>query len=79
MLYSLFVLVFGIYIGQEYSQIPSIKHITIVTLEFIKREQTRSMKEFDDLDSNDSNDSDNQKSIYEKYYDLFKQLGQKSQ
>jgi hypothetical protein len=35
MLYSLFILTFGIYLGQEYNTIPSIKSTVVIALNFI--------------------------------------------
>ena len=37
MLYSLFILTLGIYLGQEYTTIPSIKSSVIITLNFINK------------------------------------------
>jgi hypothetical protein len=39
MLYSLFLIGFGIFLGQEYTVIPSIKIAVISTLDYIKQVQ----------------------------------------
>lgn len=59
MLYSIFVLLCGVYIGQEYPNVPSVKRVTISTIEFLKQ--------------------DRHKNLYQSYYDLFRQIGIKSQ
>lgn len=40
MLYTLFVLTFGIYLGQEYPQIPSIKTTVQMCIEKLGKEET---------------------------------------
>lgn len=61
MLYSMFVLLCGIYIGQEYPNVPSVKRMTLATIEFLKQ------------------DSESHQHLYKSYYDLFRQVGSKSQ
>lgn len=56
----MFVLLCGIYIGQEYPNVPSVKHLTLSTIEFLQK-------------------NNNNKNLYQSYYDLFLQVGSKSQ
>ena len=62
MLYSLFVLIFGIYLGQEYQGIPSIKLTYTETVKLLKN-KNENENENETSESNSESNSDTKKSL----------------
>lgn len=54
MFYSLFIFTLGIYIGQEYSTVPSVKKCLINTLNYIKEYETETETKAKQTESSDS-------------------------
>lgn len=65
MIYTFLVLIFGIYIGQEYPQIPSIKSTCKVIIENLNK-VTEDNGRFDIYNNND-NDNDNENENKREY------------
>lgn len=55
MFYSIFVLLFGIYVGQEYDVVPSVRLMTLSLLRYMKENYTN---------NNVANNNDNNQDAY---------------
>ena len=66
MFYSIFVLLFGIYVGQEYDVVPSVRLMTLSLLRYIKENYTNDT-------NNNPTESNNDTFIYKFLTKFFKQ------
>ena len=64
MFYSILLLLSGIYIGQEYHNLPSVRLMSIVILNYLKN-----IKNTSDNNNNNNNDNNNNNNNY--YSQLF--------
>jgi len=65
MFYSILLLLSGIYIGQEYHNLPSVRVMSIVILNYLKNLKN------DNVNDNDNNKDDNNDSYYSQLFSYF--------
>jgi len=57
MFYSILLLLSGIYIGQEYHNLPSVRVMSIVILNYLKNLKNDNVNDNDNNNKDDNNDS----------------------
>ena len=67
MFYSILLLLSGIYIGQEYHNLPSVRVLSIVILNYLKNLKNDNVNDND----NDNNKDDNNDSYYSQLFSYF--------
>ena len=65
MFYSILLLLSGIYIGQEYHNLPSVRVMSIVIFNYLKNLKN------DNVNDNDNNKDDNNDSYYSQLFSYF--------
>jgi len=68
MFYSILLLLSGIYIGQEYHNLPSVRVMSIVILNYLKNLKNDNVN---DNNKDDNNKDDNNDSYYSQLFSYF--------